>query len=966
MAKRKRKNKYKSKNKRDRLNMDKGGVVRNPYNKGSLAINPLQPLDPRPNANDDGPGYSSPPDYRVMGNTVNQGVTVQDRGTGIDKMINYGPGSVPGNPRQIVQPGRRQPPSPPSTPPAGPSASAVSDKGMLDENRQTRVEDTGLRAEELARGNLDLGSDTQIPTPRSIGRRGTELDLDDPRYQMQGQYGAGSQDVNAITEDVSTQTARQANLRQDPTTVRAGIERVRDDGPRLTAAQTEARGVRPLADQTLTDTRDFGNIDAVEAEVGKAKDINGVISAGGFVPEVVGAGAQVEGTRGAELRTRNAIVDSNAVGRQASEIIGTLGYEASKQRKVTGQAAIGGAATMIAQTALIPEDIAAAIVEDPATVEAQVDTNPVEVNAAIAALPSEALVSSQMESLLGGMEDGQVPTWAKPAVDSVNANMARRGLTASTVGRDALFNAIIQSSLPIAQNNAQALQQRAAQNLNNEQTANLQQAKQEQQLRMANLANRQTAESQTAQYAQQMGVMQSQFNQQAVMTTAQQQQQTAMANLQNQQQAAVINVQNRQAINSQNLGNQQQINLAELQIEATQEGANQTAENQRRLVEMQTAADFMSKNAAFKQDMDKANLSAEQQIRLANLSAQNQASSESLSAQQQSELANLNKRLQTNLNNAQLAQSLGLAQLNVDQQRAMTNAQIQSGMDMANFNADQQRELANSKFMQSVTLENMNAEQQSIMQEATALAQLDVANLGVRERLRVENAKNFLSYDMANLTNDQQARVMKAQQEQQRLLSDQAAFNAAEQFNATNENQVNQFMTQLSAQMEQYNTSAVNNMKQFNSQALNAAEARRAGNTLQADSLTAQMALDAEKFSSQQLSARDQFNATQSSVIAQSNVDWRRKANTADTAAFNAVNQQNAQNAFNLTASANNFLWQELRDEADFAFKRYDNDQQRKTSLLVAALGNEQGVNEKGKWDDNITALYNVFSGFLD
>ena len=83
MAKRKRKNKYKSKNKRDRLNMDKGGVVRNPYNRGSLAINPLQPLDPRPSPDDDAPGYSSPPDYRVMGNTVNQGVTVQDRGTGL-------------------------------------------------------------------------------------------------------------------------------------------------------------------------------------------------------------------------------------------------------------------------------------------------------------------------------------------------------------------------------------------------------------------------------------------------------------------------------------------------------------------------------------------------------------------------------------------------------------------------------------------------------------------------------------------------------------------------------------------------------------------------------------------------------------------------------------------------------------------------------------------------------------------
>jgi hypothetical protein len=87
----------------------------------------------------------------------------------------------------------------------------------------------------------------------------------------------------------------------------------------------------------------------------------------------------------------------------------------------------------------LPPEIAAAIVEDPATMTAQVDTNPVEVNAAIAALPTEALVSSQMENLLGGMEDGEVPLWAKPAVDAINANMAQRGLDVSTVGRDSLI-----------------------------------------------------------------------------------------------------------------------------------------------------------------------------------------------------------------------------------------------------------------------------------------------------------------------------------------------------------------------------------------------------------------------------------------------------------------------------------------------------------------------------------------------
>ena len=97
----------------------------------------------------------------------------------------------------------------------------------------------------------------------------------------------------------------------------------------------------------------------------------------------------------------------------------------------------------------------------------------------------------------------------------------------------------------------------------------------------------------------------------------------------------------------------------------------------------------------------------------------------------------------------------------------------------------------------------------------------------------------------------------------------------------------------------------------------------------------------------------EKFNTANETAIAQSNVAWRRQANTVDTAAQNAVNQQNAQNAFGLTASAQNFLWQELRDEADFAFKRWDNDEQRKTSLLVAALGNEQGVNKKDSWTNN-------------
>ena len=855
---------------------------------------------------------------------------------------------------------------PPYVNPYTPPAPSYETGGEDDPNREDRVVRTGFRAEDMAQGILPEDV-PQIDEPEKIGRAGTEITPDDPRYFMQGVEDARAGTVATGSEDVSTERSREADIQ--------GIEReatqmepvARTSDVMVRGQETRARGIDESLRGQVTDVRDSASIAREQAELDRATTISGALSAGAFADQVSNkySNATLAPTPDAERQNREAIVDRNAVGRDAAQILGTINYDAAQRRTVTGQAPIGAAATMIAEVAEIPEPLAAAIVESPASVEAQIDNQPVEVQAAVASLPLEATISGQMELLMGSLEEGEVPQWARPAVDAVERNLANRGLTVSTIGRDSLFNAIIQSAMPIAQADAQALQQRAAQNLSNQQQANLASSQNAQQLKMANLSNRQTAASQSAQFAQQMAGMQSQFNQQAVMQTANMQQQTAMANLQARQQAAMVNAANQQAINVQNLKNEQQIELANLQVEAQAAGADQSAENQARLVEMQTAATFMSQNAAFKQDMDKANLSADQQIRLANLSALNQAESEQLSANQQTELANLNKRMQVNLNNANLAQQMGLAQLNVDQQRAMQHAQVAAGMDMANFSNEQQVELANSKFMQTTTMANLNNEQQSIIQEATALASMDLANLSTAASLRVESAKNFLSYDMANLNNKQQATILKAQQQQQSMLTDVAAENARKQFNATSENQRDQFMMQLASQFELSNQAQTNNMRQFNATAENAAQARASANELAANSLMAQLNTDVSKFNAEKEFQKNQLNTQQATVIAQSNVEWRRKSNTADTAAFNAVNQQNAMNAFNLTASANNFLWQELRDEAAFDVQRWDNDQQRKASMLIAALGNDQGVNKKDHWDNNINTLANLFDGWL-
>ena len=136
----------------------------------------------------------------------------------------------------------------------------------------------------------------------------------------------------------------------------------------------------------------------------------------------------------------------------AAQIGGVPTLAASERQAVTGTARTTAAADMASVVADLPPQITAAVAEDPAVLTAQIDTGAdPQVIGAVAALPQEALVSVQMEQLLAGMDSGETPTWARPAVAAIEQQMAQRGLEVSTVGRDALFNAIIQSALPIAQ-----------------------------------------------------------------------------------------------------------------------------------------------------------------------------------------------------------------------------------------------------------------------------------------------------------------------------------------------------------------------------------------------------------------------------------------------------------------------------------------------------------------------------------
>ena len=251
-------------------------------------------------------------------------------------------------------------------------------------------------------------------------------------------------------------------------------------------------------------------------------------------------------------------------------------------------------------------------------------------------------------------------------------------------------------------------------------------------------------------------------------------------------------------------------------------------------------------------------------------------------------------------------------------------------------------------------------EQQGVMQDAVLMSQANLTEADFYQKAQIQNAQAFLGMDMANLSNQQTANVLQAQQENQRLLSNQSALNAAAQFNSASENQTRQFMASLQTQVSQFNAQQSNAVSQFNAQSENSAEARRLANIADVNKSNAAILNQTAQFNESIDFQRNQFNLQNAQAIEQSNIAWRRKANLADTAAQNAVNQQNAQNAFSLSTQAQSFLWQELRDQADYDFRWATDSATRKTNAMIAAASAEGDAAKT--WSTN----FNKASGVLD
>ena len=379
--------------------------------------------------------------------------------------------------------------------------------------------------------------------------------------------------------------------------------------------------------------------------------------------------------------------------------------------------------------------------------------------------------------------------------------------------------------------------------------------------------------------------------QQIALTNAAAQQGVKLQNFTAEQTAMLQNSQNAFSLQTQNLSNMQAAVIATAQIKASLQGKNLDNLQQANLAE-----------AARYAEVNNLNLNNRQQALL----------QDSLNNTQVS-LANLSNKQQAYTTDANLAASLQGKQIDNKQQVAVLNSAKYMEANNLSFSSEEREELHNSELMTSIGLAELSNKQAATLQKAAAFAAMDMTNLSNQQQAQVENARNFLQMDLANLSNEQQVEIFKAQSIQQSILSDTAASNAAKQFNASSENQTNQFMADLKSTTDRFNVTQANAIKQFNVSEENAIAT----------------------FNKEQSDARDEFNTKNALVLAQSNAAWRQSVATADTAAQNDANMQLAKTENAFTASTLDQVWQRERDLLSYAWQADNNALDRINNVIL-------------------------------
>ena len=401
----------------------------------------------------------------------------------------------------------------------------------------------------------------------------------------------------------------------------------------------------------------------------------------------------------------------------------------------------------------------------------------------ISEVPKEATVQGQLENLMAQFADGKVPPYAAGAIRNAEAQMAARGLSASSMAGAAIMQAAMESSIPVAAQDAQVFREINLSNINNKQKVAL-------------------------------------ANQAAAL-------QISLADLNNRQQRNLANSTNSFKIQSQSLSNMQQTSLANAQLRASLQERELGFEQQRQIV-----------NAARYAEIEGINLNNQQQGIMQDSVNNMQVTMSNMSFKQQRELSKAqidaaltgqeltNDQQRAVVNAARVAEVNNL-QFNEEQQRNLNNSQLMQNMTLANLDAEMKTALQDAATYASMDITNLNNRQKAQVANAQAFLTMDMANLTNKQQgevLKYQAKTNALFTDAAadnarqqfNAQSENQVDEFFAQLGAQTSQQNANRVAAMKQFNVDQENSHARFNANLVDNREKFNSTMQAQINQSN------------------------------------------------------------------------------------------------------------------------------------------------------
>jgi len=340
----------------------------------------------------------------------------------------------------------------------------------------------------------------------------------------------------------------------------------------------------------------------------------------------------------------------------------------------------------------------------------KVATELAKAEAATGTVTEDMTVQGQLTKLTKNFDATNPPPWAAGALRAVTAEMAARGLGASSLAGAALVQAAMEKALPIASADAAIYQQFASQNLSNKQ-------------QIAVLTAQQRATFLGQEFDQ---------NFQTRVINAARVSEIANLNFNAKQQVALENARLAQSVDLANLSSRQAAFMAELAQTATLETASLNNRQQAAVVNAQSAL-----------QIDLTNMSYEQQTTVLKTQLTAQAILSDAAADNAAKQFNATSTNQTNQFFATLSSQV--SQFNSAQSNGMEQFKVDQANSVKKFNA----EVTNQR-------EQFNAQQRLVIDQSNAQWQREIstANTAATNLINLQNAQLSQAMTLTEYNNE--------------------------------------------------------------------------------------------------------------------------------------------------------------------------------------------------------------------